>query len=369
MIFEDEEELFSRMALTQVDGIGPQISKTLIAYCGSAKSVFREKSSILRRIPEIGKTRAESISKFNQFLRVEKEMDFIERNQIEALSYTNHRYPDRLKQCYDCPVVIYKKGKIDLNQNRIISIVGTRNATSYGKKITQKFVKDFQYMDVVLVSGLAYGTDINAQKECIKLNIPTISVFAHGLDIIYPRIHQRFAEQMLDQGGWVTEYMSGTIPDRENFPKRNRIIAGVCDAVLVVEATNKGGALITAEYANSYNRDVFAIPGDLHSKTSEGCNTLIKSHKAALAQSVKDIRYVMNWDVDKQKQVIQKSIFHPSTKSEQLVFDFLNSNGKTGLDEISIRTKLSSGELVSLLLGLELNGIVKSSPGKQYEIV
>jgi len=369
MIFENEEELFSRMALSLVDGIGPHTSKNLIAYCGSAKEVFRQKNAVLKKIPEIGKVRADAIKAFDNFIRVEKELDFIQKNQIEALSFTSPRYPERLRQCYDCPIVIYRKGPIDLNSKRMIAIVGTRYATSYGKKLTQEFVEELKGMNVVVASGLAYGTDINAQKACINSDIPTLAVLAHGLDIIYPKVHQRYADQMLTHGGWLTEYMSGTTPDRENFPKRNRIIAGICDVVLVVEATNKGGALITAEYANSYNRDVLAIPGDLHSKLSEGCNTLIKSHKAALVQSVKDIRYVMNWDAEVKRPMIQQSIFHPTSKSEQLVFDYLNSNGKTGLDELSVRTEVSSGELVSLLLGLELNGIVKSSPGKLYEIV
>ncbi len=369
MFFEDADELFSRMALSLVENIGPKIAKSLIAHCGSAKNVFHEKRRSLQKIPDVGLARALSLASFNDFKKAEMELEYSEKNNIKVCSFTSEHYPERLKQCSDSPLILFSKGEVQVNPKRVVAVVGTRNASDYGRLVTTQLIRSMKETDVCVVSGLAYGTDINAHQECINEGISTVAVLAHGLDRIYPHVHKKIAIQMLENGGWVTEHFSETIPDRENFPKRNRIIAGLSDAVIVVEAAKKGGALITAEIANSYNRDVFAVPGDLNKQLSEGCNMLIKIHKAALLQSVEDLIYIMGWDKQKNPKPVQSSLMPELSNDEQLVYTALTDFGKLGVDAISDKTGMIHGKLAAVLLNMELRGVIRMQPGKTYEAV
>jgi DNA processing protein len=366
--FSDDKLRFV-IALLMIEGVGDKIARNLISYCGDPEAVFREKRAALEKIPEIGKITARSIRSFREFDRADKECEFINRNRIQTYCYLEGRYPRRLKHCPDSPVLLYYKGRADLDSERMVAMVGTRNATAYGKDHTQLLVEGLSAMKATVVSGLAYGIDICAHKAAIKHGVPTIGVLAHGLDRVYPGDHRSVAVRMLEQGGLVTEHISGTIPDRENFPKRNRIIAGLCDAVIVVEAAKKGGALITAEIANSYNRDVFSIPGRTNDPFSEGCNRLIKTHKAALITSAEDLRYVMRWDDDvKPGKTVQRTLFLDLNSDEQQLASLLSENGKIQIDHLTLLSGKSHSQVATLLLSLELKGLIRSLPGKMYEI-
>ena len=363
------EEQLCRIALTLVPGIGDVLGKKLITHCGSAEAVFREKKKFLTRIPRVGEKLAEALSGTDAFLRAEKELVFMERYQIRPLFFRDREYPFRLKNCYDSPVILYWKGNADLNASRILGMVGTRKATEYGKTVCQRLIAGLSDPPVLIVSGLAYGIDSCAHRACLESGLPTIGVLGHGLDRIYPGFHRVMAEKMIRQGGLLTEFPSGTMPDRENFPKRNRIIAGMCDGIVVVEAGTKGGALITAEIANSYNRDVFAVPGRIGDPWSEGANALIRNNKAALIQSVEDIRYLMGWDAPPDRPAPkQKKIFIEMTPEEEVLVKILEETGRTGVDELCIRAGISMSRVSAALLNLEFEGVVRSLPGKCYEL-
>jgi DNA processing protein len=367
-----EEKLKYQIALTLIPGVGDVIAKNLVSYCGSAEAVFKQKEQQLLKIPGIGSVVAQSVLNFKNFERTEEECLFIEKNKINCAFYTDKNYPTRLKNCMDAPVLLFYKGNIDFNHNKIVSIVGTRNATDYGKIFCEKLVDDLKPHNAIIVSGLAYGIDITAHKAALKNNLSTVAVLAHGLDRIYPPTHKPIADKMLTSGGLVTEFVSETNPDKENFPKRNRIVAGIADAVIVVEAAKKGGALITAEIANSYNRDVFALPGRIGDTYSEGCNNFIKTNKASLIESIADLEYLMRWDLDdgdKKKKQIQKKLFVDFTEEEQKLVSFLNEKGKQDIDSISIYSDLPVSKIASTLLNLEFKGVLKSHPGKMYELI
>ena len=293
--------ILHQVALTYVKNIGPYYAKSIISHLGSADRVFTVAPSKLLKIEGIGEKRAEMFNKTildDALRKADEELKFIEKNNIDVIFYTDPRYPKRLKQCNDSPLLLYNKGNADLNLQRIISIVGTRNATEYGKHLCRQLVEELQPYNVLVISGLAYGIDICAHKECVKVGVPTVGVLGHGLDKLYPAQNRSTAEKMIENGGLLTEYPSGTKPDRENFPQRNRIVAGMADATIVVEAGIKGGALITAEIANSYNRDVFAFPGRIGDDYSEGCNFLIRHNKASLLMSAADLAYSLGWEKD-----------------------------------------------------------------------
>lgn len=304
--------------------------------------------------------------------RAEQEMEFIERNGIDVIFYTDKRYPKRLKSCNDSPILLFGKGNMELNLPHVVSIVGTRNATEYGKDICRELIEELEQYGVLVVSGLAYGIDVAAHKESVRLNMPTIGVLGHGLDRLYPAQHRSVADKMMHNGGLLTEFPSGTRPDRENFPQRNRIVAGMADATIVVEAGIKGGALITAEIANSYNRDVFAFPGRINDPYSEGCNFLIRHNKAALLTNVADLAYALGWekpengvDVSKQQLALPIDLSEP----ERLIFDTLVQNGNLlGIDDLTIKTNMPMSQLAMNLLNMEMQGYIRSLPGKTYSI-
>jgi DNA processing protein len=366
-----QTDLKYKIALTLIPGVGDVLAKNLVSYCGSAEAIFKEKKALLLKIPEIGPVTAESIIKHKVFDRAEEEIDFIDKYTIQPLFYLDKNYPNRLKQCADAPVMLYYKGNADLNSTKIISIVGTRNATDYGKEFTEKLVADLVKHDVLIVSGLAYGIDICAHKACVKNSVPTVGVLAHGLDRLYPALHKSTAKHMVDNGGLLTEFMSNTNPDRENFPKRNRIVAGIADALVVVESKAQGGSLITADIANSYNRDVFAVPGGVNDIYSEGCNKLIKSNKAALIESALDIEYILNWvkkEEGKKKAQTQKQLFIELSADEQLLVNLIDKHDSIAIDMICANVNLPVSKIASALLNLEFSGMVKTLPGKMYRM-
>ena len=360
------------IALSKLKGVGGIKAKNLMAHAGGYEQVFNLSVNDLSKIPGVGTLSAKAIySQFNSkklFEEVNKELIFIDKNNITPYIFKQENYPINLAQCEDGPIVFYTKGNIDFNKTKILSLVGTRKITEYGKDICKQLLEGFANDDVLVVSGLAYGVDSYAHQTCVDLGIQTIGVLAHGLDRIYPATNKSLAKKMCDNGGLVTEFMSGTNPDRENFPKRNRIIAGLADATLVIESAKKGGSLITAEIANSYSRDVFAVPGKIGDAYSEGCNYLIKTNKAHLVNSVADINYIMNWDVTQTKsKPVQKELFLDLSEDENKVKKVLEAHEFLSIDSINAQTDLSSSVVAITLLQLEFKGAVKSLPGKIYK--
>jgi DNA processing protein len=370
----NDDELIRKIALTLLPGVGNILAKKLIAYCGNSGAIFKEKPIFLKKIPGIGEIITESVVKNreNALKRAEAELKFIEKKKIVPLFFLDEGYPLRLKQCEDSPVMLYGKGNFDLNVKKAVSIVGTRNATDYGRKICEDLISALLKHNALIISGMAYGIDICAHKAAVKENLSTVGILAHGLDILYPSIHKKTADSMLDMGGLLTEFISGTQPDRENFPKRNRIIAGMADATIVIEAGIKGGALITAELANGYNRDVFAVPGRLGETYSEGCNHLIKINKAALLTGIKDIEYLMGWDLEKKKKtsmLVQGQLFSDFNSEEKTIVDILTANNSLSVDEICFRSNMPMNKVSANLLNLEFSGHIKSLPGKVYQLI
>lgn len=363
------EQLKYKIGLSLIPGVGDVVAKKLIAYCGGAEAVFSEKKSSLLKIPGVGTSLANAILGQKVLNKAEREIAFIQKNNIQALFYLDEKYPKRLKYCDDGPVMLYCKGKMDLNAQKIVSIVGTRQASDYGKKICVNIVEELVTHNVLVVSGLAYGIDICAHKAALKNNLQTIGVVAHGLDRLYPSLHTSVAEKMQNNGGLVTEFLSKTNPDRENFPQRNRIIAGLADAVIVVETRMRGGALITAEIANSYSRDVFAVPGRLNDPYSKGCNWFIKINKAALLQSVKDLEYLMGWETKEgKKQSRQKKMFVELNSDEKVLVDIITGDGSLAIDLLCLKSKMSTSKVASTLLNLEFSGVIKCLPGNVYQL-
>ena len=362
-----------KIALSMLPGIGPVLARNLVSYCGSVEEIFRKKKAHLEKIPGIGEERASMIAGANVFARAEKEIEFIRKHAIIPLFYLDAEYPKRLRNCDDSPVVMYFKGTADLNVSRTIAIVGTRRITEYGKEITDQLIADLAKHHVTIVSGLAYGIDIQAHRAALKNHLPTIGVTAHGLDRIYPPSHRPTAEKMIRHGGILTEYPSRTNPDRENFPARNRIVAGMCDATIVIESAKQGGALITAELANGYNRDVFAVPGRITDSYSQGCHELVRENKAMLVTSANDIARAMNWDVEEEnlakKKQIQILLFDELKPEEKLLAEILQKNGQTDIDTLSLIAKLPVSFVSSLLLNMEFSGMVKMVPGKLFSLI
>jgi DNA processing protein len=367
-----EEELLYQLALTQTPGIGPSNLKQLIAYCGNARAVFQSPKNKLQRIPGIGIKTITSILSSKNLPKAEAILKECKENHIRILFYTDSDYPNRLKQISDAPPIVYYKGNQNLNQDKIISIVGTRQATDYGKAFTETIIKDLSAHKPLIVSGLAYGIDICAHRAAMRNGLPTVGITASGLDIIYPPAHKETAFSMIEQGGLLSEYPPGVFPDAHHFPERNRIIAGMADAVIVIEAARRGGALITAEIANNYSKDVFALPGNINQKFSEGCNNLIKTHKACLLTGVKDLEYIMNWNentsevTQSRKEFPQGEFSENEIKVLQLLFEM---SQEMMIDEISWKTQIPVNQIASLLLNLEFKGLIKALPGKKFKIL
>ncbi|MCX2574833.1 DNA-processing protein DprA [Pedobacter sandarakinus] len=357
------------IALTFIKSIGPVNAKNLLAYCGSAEKIFSASKSQLLQIPGIGEKTVESILKTDALDRAADELAFVQKHGIDVLFFSDENYPKRLKNCVDAPILLYFKGIADLNHSRIISIVGTRNATDYGRQLCKQLCELLAPYNVLIVSGLAYGIDVSAHKECIANNIATVGVLGHGLDRLYPSMHKTVSQKMALNGGLLSEYPTQTNPDRQNFPKRNRIIAGIADATIVVEASIKGGALITAEIANSYNKDVYAFPGRTNDVFSEGCNFLIKTNRAGLINNANDLIYYLGWDdeVKEQRRSAQTTLQLNLTPNEQKVVAALK-DGSMAIDELCISLNLPQSKLAIVILTLEMQGILISLPGKVYKL-
>ncbi len=363
------DKLLYQIGISLIMGIGVVNAKKLIAYCGGADAVFKESKKNLMLIPGIGTYTVNNILNQKVLNRAEKELSFIIKNNVSALYFEDKNFPQRLLNCYDHPIMLYYKGNADLNEKRIIAVVGTRRSTTYGRNNCEKIIEGLKEKEVLIVSGLAYGIDSCAHRKALNANLLTVGVLGHGLDNLYPAQNTKLANKMVTQGGMLTEYISKTKPDRINFPKRNRIVAGMSDAVLVIESDIKGGALITAEIANSYNRDVFALPGNVGSQFSRGCNFLIKTNKAFLVENAKDIAYVMGWDDKKIKRKEQLELFVNLSPEEKILMSILENNGESGIDKLILQSKLPTSKVAAALLNLEFNGLINSLPGKQYRII
>jgi DNA processing protein len=363
-------DLLYQIALTLVPNIGDVHAKILALHFGSAREVFTARKRDLEAIEGMGAVRAGSIRSFTDFARCEAEIEFIEKYRITPLFITGSDYPQRLLNCYDSPVMLFYRGNANLNTSKILAVVGTRSHTDYGRALTEKIMEDLAGEDILVLSGLAFGIDSIAHKAALKHGLPTVGVLAHGLDRMYPAQNKTLAKQMVEQGGLLTDFVSGTNPDKQNFPKRNRIVAGMCDALLVVESGKKGGSLITAELANSYNKDVFALPGKATDAKSEGCNYLIKQNKALLVTAAADITENMGWQAKKKPAApVQRNLFIELTPQERIVTGILQQQESVQIDELYIKSGLSSSEAAAALLTLEMQGIVASLPGKLYKLL
>ncbi len=362
--------LLHQIALACIPGIGSVLARNLISYCGSPEEVFVTNKKHLGKVPGIGPKTIELIRNHTAFERAERELSFIEKYKIRALFLTDSAYPKRLKNCFDAPVMLYFKGSADLNAGKVISIVGTRKATEYGRDICRELLAGLTAHNPLIISGLAYGIDFLAHKEAIKNSMSTVGIMAHGLDRIYPSQHRPLAEKMVADGGLLTEFMSGTVPDRENFPKRNRIIAGLADVTIVVEANIKGGALITAELANSYNRDVFAYPGRITDEFSSGCNHLIKTNRASLITKLADLEYILGWTNSQVQSGTrpQLGLAIDLSDEEKIITGVLQAKGSLIVDDLAILTGFPQSKLAVHILGMEMKGILIGLPGKVYKL-
>lgn len=360
-----------QIGISLIPGIGSINAKKLIAYTGSIEAVFKEKKKNLVKIPGIGDVLAESIVNQDILNEAEKEIEFINRYEINHLFYLEADYPARLKNCEDGPVILFYKGDVDFNQAKVLSIVGTRNATDYGKECCNKLIDDLKTRNhnILIVSGLAYGIDICAHRAALRNSLETVAVLGHGLATLYPSVHKATAKEITKQGALVTDFVSNTQPDRNNFVKRNRIIAGLADATLVVESGIKGGALITADIANSYNRDVLAFPGRANDNYSQGCNWLIKSNKASLIENVEDLEYILGWDSPgTEKPAVQTELFAEISPEEKRILDILRESSELPIDLICIHSEMPMSRVSAMLLNLEFAGLVRSLPGKVYRL-
>lgn len=364
-----DQELFNLLALLKVDGVGDILGKKLLNSFGDASAIFKAKNSQLAAVDGIGSVLMKNIKDKSVFEKAEKELSFIKKNNIEVSFFQDVNYPERLKHCIDAPILIFTAGNLNLKNKKVISIVGTRQITSYGTEFCKKFIEDLALLDPVIVSGFAYGVDIVAHQLAMDYNLQTIGVLAHGLNQVYPKTHKKYMARMEENGGFITEFWSSSNPDKENFVKRNRIVAGISEATIVIESADKGGSLITANMANDYNRDVFAVPGRITDRYSQGCNDLIKTQKANVLTSAADLVYVLNWDIDKKPKVIQKQLFIDLNTEEQKVYDFLHKNGKELLDIIAIECGIPIFKLSGILIEMELKGAIRPLPGKLFELI
>ncbi len=369
----EEEQIYS-IALTMVPGIGHIGAKHLISGMGNAVDVFRLRKDLPERIPEVSRRVVEALDCPEAIARARQEYEFIRKNRISCLTFHDEAYPSRLRECEDAPVVLFFKGNTDLNSLHVINMVGTRNATDYGTQICASFLRDLKTLcpDVLVVSGLAYGIDIHAHREALANELPTVGVLAHGLDRIYPYVHRKTAVDMLESGGLLTEFMSGTNPDRHNFVSRNRIVAGMCDATIVIESAEKGGSLITAELAESYHRDCFAFPGRVNDEYSKGCNLLIRENRASLLLSAEDFVKAMGWDMSvifSEKVNIQRSLFLELSDEEQKIVTILEKRGNLQINSLVVEADIPVHKINAILFELEMKGVVRVLAGGMYQLL
>jgi DNA processing protein len=362
-------DLLYQISLTLIPNIGPVQAKILLQHF-EAEEIFKARKYDLEKIEGIGSIRANNIKAFTDFSSAEEEIRFIEKYKIKPFFLSDKDYPQRLLNCYDSPILLYYRGTADLNTTKIIAIIGTRNNSDYGKQATEKLIKELSGQNVLIVSGLAFGVDAIAHNSAIKNQLPTVGVLAHGLDQIYPSEHSGLARDMIKHdGGLLTEFRSRSKPDKHNFPIRNRIVAGMSDATIVIETGIKGGSMITAELANGYNKEVFALPGRVNDTKSAGCNYLIKNNKAVLLTDAQELTEIMNWEEKKKPgRKNHKQLFIELSAEEKIVIDILKEKEAVHIDEINIKSGLSSGVVAAAILNLELQNVMLSLPGKLYQL-
>ena len=366
------DERVCAIALTLCEGIGHINAKRLIDEMGSASAVFENRFHLRELIPDINQRLVDMLDNPNAFKRAEKELNFADKNNITCLTIKDEHYPSRLRECEDAPIALFFKGNVDMNCLHIIAMVGTRMATIYGKQFCAEFVRDLAVLcpDVIIVSGLAYGIDIHSHRAALDNHLPTIGVLAHGLDRIYPPAHRQTAKEMLNNGGLLTEFLTGTEPDPYNFISRNRIVAGMTDATIVVESAIKGGSLVTASLANTYNRDCFAVPGRINDDKSRGCNNLIRDNKASLITNTEDFVNAMGWQTTSAKpEAIQRNLFVDLTDDETMVVNLLQQRGDLHVNTLTVEANMPIHQLTSMLFGLEMKGVVKALVGGVYHLL
>tara|TARA_R110002049_G_scaffold307520_1_gene508226 strand:- start:37429 stop:38616 length:1188 start_codon:yes stop_codon:yes gene_type:complete len=365
-----ENDLLYTLALQQVQNIGDITAKKLISHCGTAEAVLKEKKQNLLKIDGIGSALLSDLHQTKYLTIAEKEIQFIKDNGIDYVFFQEDAYPEKLKHCIDGPILLFQTGHINLERKRIISIVGARKITTYGIAFCEQLIETLVPYNPVIVSGFAYGADITAHKAAIKNNLQTVACLAHGLDQIYPKTHKKYMVDVEKHGGFFTEFTSYDNFDKQNFLKRNRIIAGVSQATIVIESAEKGGSLVTADIANSYDREVFAVPGRTSDTQSVGCNNLIKHQKAHMLSNPLDVPYILNWDLgDAKKPTIQKQLFVELDATEKTIYNYLKEHEKQQLDVIAITCHLPIFKVASVLLNMELKGVIRPLPGKLFEVV
>ena len=367
--FMEDEEILAVLRLQNTASVGDILAKKLIATAGSAAQIFTEKKHTLQKIHGIGRSAIQHLLDKSYLRNAQKELEYIQKNQIRYSYFLHQDYPKNLQHCVDAPILLFQDGNIDLSNQKILSVVGTRKMTSYGREFCQQLIEDLTPYDPIIVSGFAYGVDICAHKAAMKNNLQTIAVLAHGLEQVYPKVHKQYIHQINKNGGFFTEFFHNEMPLRENFLKRNRIVAGLSLATIVVESAQKGGALVTADIANSYDREVFAVPGKTLDLMSAGCNKLIQYHKAHLIQSAEDIVRILNWDIATPVKPIQKQLFVELTNDEAKVQKCLSEKGPFLMDLIAKEVEIPIYQLATILLQLELKGVIRPLPGKLFELV
>lgn len=365
----NSEDLLYTLALQHIPNLGDTTAKKMIRHFGNAKNVFKEKKSNLLKLDGIGDIRIRELNDSKHLKAAEEELKFMDSNRINSYYFQESDYPEKLKHCIDGPILLFSRGNINLERKRIISIVGTRQITSHGVAFCEKLIEDLSPLEPVIVSGFAYGVDITAQKAATKNNLQTIGCLAHGLNQIYPKVHKKYVNQIEENGGFFTDFWSTDKFDRNNFLKRNRIIAGLSEATIVIESAEKGGALVTADIAGSYDREVFAVPGRPGDKFSTGCNNLIKAQKAHVLTSAADLAYILNWEIEEKHKSVQKQLFVELEDDEQKLYEFLKTRGKTELDLLALNCNFPTFKTASLLLNMELKGAIRPLPGKLFEAI
>lgn len=366
-----EPEIIAALRLQAIPNIGDVTAKKLITHCGSPTAVFEDKLHHLLKIDGIGKLTLKALHDPEHLKEAESEYAFLSNESIKVSYFMEEDYPTYLKHCVDGPILLFQRGSINLGKQKLISVVGTRNVTNYGTSFCEAFIEEIAPMNPIIVSGFAYGVDIAVQRAAMEKGLQTIACLAHGLNQIYPKAHKKYQRKMEENGGFMTEFWSTSNPDRENFLRRNRIIAGMSEATIVVESAEKGGSLVTADLANGYNREVFAVPGRSTDKLSRGCNDLIKGQKAHMLTSAADLIYLLGWDLEEKKEgeAVQKQLFIELDATEQSIYSYLQLNGKQLLDTVALECNLPIFKTSSTLLGMEMKGVIRPLPGKLFEAI
>lgn len=365
-----EDEILSRLALTFIDGIGPKMARTLLSHFGTASAILGAPARTLKGVGGMGEARAKACKDPLILQRAETELRFTEKHGIRTIFFTDPDYPTRLKNCEDAPMMLFYQGTAKLDAAKIVAVVGTRKNTDYGLRVTEALVEELRGQeDILLVSGLAFGIDAIAHRKCVQVGVPTVGVVAHGLDRIYPAANKALARDMLACGGVLTEFPSDTNPDRSNFPLRNRIVAGLSDVTVIVESDEKGGAMITAYVAASYNREVAAFPGRTIDSKSGGPNKLIRKNIATLITCGQDLADLMAWTGAKPSVKQQQQLFNQLSTEEQQIAGALQGSEGTHADDLMLQTGLSTAQVGALLLQMEMMGMVKALPGKRFRLI